>query len=561
MKSLGKENIKEVLTVVTVLALILTTVLIPSSVRAYGPSVMYTPPAGAPAPGALYARAMQASNGKMYATFEQYTTGVSVFPIYESTNNGQNWTKVGEVKDTHKGVGMRWEPQLYELPQAIGGMAAGTLLCAGLVLPYDRSFCEIDLYMSTDSGRNWTYVSTIAEGKVATPGNDPVWEPFLLAANNKLICYYSDERDPAYSQKLVHQTTTDGVNWSSVVDDVAIGGGQRPGMASVAKMSNGSYIMTYEIVGNPSGAYYKISSNPESWNAANAGTVFDANGSGPYCVNANGTVILSSGGNNNLYTNTNNGEGGWSQISSVIGACYSRCIVPLSNGRLFVIGAGWNGSGLNNVTYGDIAGSWGSWADAGASDANSGDLVSVGDRPDGRQDTARSDGAFGPDSRLGSGGVAGWDGGGGGVSGSGGMVGAGGFGSGGAGGTGGMTGTGGAVANGGAMSAGGARSSGGAVSSGGTVSWGGTPSSGGSPAGGNATTGSTTNGRGGQPSTGGSAAGGSSGGGDTGTTTTTTRSPSSGCSCSLGRPTRPVPFAGLIVLFAFLARWRKRRRW
>ena len=82
--------------------------------------------------------------------------------------------------------------------------------------------CEIDLYKSNDAGRNWTYVSTIAEGKAAYPGNDPVWEPFLMVANNKLICYYSDERDTAHSQKLVHQTTTDGINWSSVVNDVAL---------------------------------------------------------------------------------------------------------------------------------------------------------------------------------------------------------------------------------------------------------------------------------------------------------------------------------------------------
>ncbi|MDP4179960.1 MAG: dockerin type I domain-containing protein [Bacillota bacterium] len=350
---IGK-SIRKVLMAVTVMAVLLNTFVMPSLVEAYGPSTMFKPSTGVPAPGALYARAMQASNGKMYATFEQYTTGVSVFPIYESANNGQSWTKVGDVKDTHKGVGMRWEPQLYELPQPIGNMPAGTLLCAGLVLPYDRSFCEIDLYKSNDSGRNWSFVSTIAVGKVATPGNDPVWEPFLLVDNNKLICYYSDERDSAYSQKLVHQTTTDGINWGSVVNDVAISN-QRPGMVEVAKMPNGNYIMTYEIVGT-GGAYYKISSNPESWNAKDAGTCFDSKGSSPYCVVMNGTVILSSAGNNNLYTNTNNGTGGWTQISCVIGSCYSRCLVPLSNGRLFVIGAGWNGSGLNSVTYGDMAG-------------------------------------------------------------------------------------------------------------------------------------------------------------------------------------------------------------
>jgi hypothetical protein len=93
------------------------------------PIPMYTPPSGTLVPGALYARAMQASNGKMYATFEQYTTGVASFPIFESTDSGRTWTKVGDVKDTHKGVGMRWEPQLYQLPQAISGMPEGTALC------------------------------------------------------------------------------------------------------------------------------------------------------------------------------------------------------------------------------------------------------------------------------------------------------------------------------------------------------------------------------------------------------------------------------------------------
>ncbi|WP_277407026.1 RICIN domain-containing protein [Lacrimispora xylanisolvens] len=181
-------------------------------------------------------------------------------------------------------------------------------------------------------------------------------EPFLMVANNRLICYYSDERDTAHSQKLVHQTTTDGIHWSSVVNDVALSDSrQRPGMAVVTKMPDGNYIMTYEIIGNPGGAFYKISSDPESWNQADAGTCFDPSGSGPYCVNLNGTILLSSGGNNKLYTNQNNGIGSWTQIDSIIGACYSRCLVPMRNGRLFVIGAGWNGSGLNKVTYGDMS--------------------------------------------------------------------------------------------------------------------------------------------------------------------------------------------------------------
>ncbi|HEX2927808.1 MAG TPA: fibronectin type III domain-containing protein [Ruminiclostridium sp.] len=351
-----KKSFKKMLAVATVLALLLTTFVVPSTVSANGPTTVYTSPAGTLAPGTLYPRAMQTSDGKLYATWESYTTGVSKFPIFQSSDNGVSWTKVGDVEDTHKGVGMRWEPALFELPQQIGDMPKGTLLAAGLVLPYDRSFCEIDLYKSNDEGKNWTYVSTIAEGKKAFPGDDPVWEPFFLVHNDKLICYYSDERDPAHNQKLVHQTTTDGVNWGPVVDDVADPvASQRPGMATVAQMPDGKFIMTYEIMGTPSGAYYKISDDPENFNPTQPGTCFDPKGSGPYVVNLNGTIILSSGGNNNLYINTNSGIGDWEQISSPIGACYSRCLVPLQNGRLFVINAGWNGSSLNSVTCADMA--------------------------------------------------------------------------------------------------------------------------------------------------------------------------------------------------------------
>jgi chitodextrinase len=126
-------------------------------------------------------------------------------------------------------------------------------------------------------------------------------------------------------------------------------------MTTVAQMPDGKFILTYEIMGTPSGAYYKISDDPENFNPTEPGICFDPAGSGPYVVNLNGTIILSSGGNSNLYINTNNGIGGWEQISSPIGACYSRCLVPLQNGRLFVINAGWNGSSLNKVTCADMA--------------------------------------------------------------------------------------------------------------------------------------------------------------------------------------------------------------
>jgi hypothetical protein len=57
-----------------------------------------------------------------------------------------------------------------------------------------------------------------------------------------LIVYYSDQRDPNYGQKLVHQETTDLVNWSDVIDDVTHSTyTDRPGMPIVTKLPNGQY--------------------------------------------------------------------------------------------------------------------------------------------------------------------------------------------------------------------------------------------------------------------------------------------------------------------------------
>lgn len=348
-KSFGKG-----LTAAGLFAALLVAVIMPISAEAYGPSTMYTPPSDAPKPGALYPRAIQATNGKMYATFEQYTSGIASFPIFESLDNGQTWKKVGDVKDTKMSWGMRWEPQLYQLPEAIGDMPAGTLLASGLVLPFDESKCQIDLYKSNDEGRTWQFVSTIATGGKAVPGDNPVWEPFLIVANKKLYCFYSDETDNAYSQKLVHKSTADGKTWSAAVNDVALTG-LRPGMVSVAQMPNGNYIMTYEIVGGEGGAWYKTSSDIDNWRASDKGDKLDG-GSSPYVITMNGTIIISSAGSNDLYTNANNAVGTWGKLSVPIGTNYSRCIVPLSNGRIFVMGAGWNQkSSLNTVTYADKA--------------------------------------------------------------------------------------------------------------------------------------------------------------------------------------------------------------
>ncbi|MEU1194080.1 RICIN domain-containing protein [Streptomyces sp. NPDC005859] len=340
---------------------------------------MYTPPSDAPPPGSFYPRALRmqhngSSNGTLLATFEQYTTGTPVLPIYRSTDNGNAWTKISEVADTQNGWGMRWEPELFELPAAVGDLPAGTILAAGASVPSDRSAIKIDVYASTDRGLTWTFLSNIATGGKAFDtngnGNTPVWEPFFLYANGKLIVYYSDQRDAAYGQKVVHQVSTDGHTWGPVVNDVAMPTySQRPGMPTVAKLPNGNYVMTYEFGGSPSGnfaVYYKISADPENFNSVTGIPLRSTDGvvptSTPYITwlptgGPNGTLVVSAYSTGDLFLNTANGAADtWTRIASPVVGGYSRGMLPLADGHsLLVLSGGSAGADVRNpVTYGTI---------------------------------------------------------------------------------------------------------------------------------------------------------------------------------------------------------------
>ncbi|MFF4259749.1 RICIN domain-containing protein [Streptomyces sp. NPDC001663] len=338
---------------------------------------MYTPPSNAPSPGSLYPRAVRlqysgSSDGTLLATFEQYSSGTPVFPIYRSTDNGNSWTQISSITDTHNGFGMRYQPFLYELPTAVGNFPAGTILAAGNSIPSDLSSTSLDLYASTDHGSSWSYVSTIATGGEADPtnGKTPVWEPFLMVSGNKLIAYYSDQRDPNNGQKIVHQVSTDGVNWGSVVNDVATSTyGDRPGMPVVAKLPNGNYVMTYEFWGAPEGGfavYYKISSNPEAFGSATGIALKATDGtqpkSSPYITwlptgGANGTLVVSANSSDDLFLNTQNGAANtWTRIASTVPGGYSRGLLPLADGHSLLVLSGGHltSTGLNPVSYGTI---------------------------------------------------------------------------------------------------------------------------------------------------------------------------------------------------------------
>ncbi|QLH77597.1 exo-alpha-sialidase [Halosimplex rubrum] len=259
---------------------------------------LYTPPADAPGAGAMYPRVERllhddADGETLLATFEHYASADPdcadpfadefdgavpadrpYFPIYRSTDGGETWDAFSAIRDTENGWGLRYQPVLFELPEAVGPWDAGTVLAAGNSIPDDRSRTKIDVYASEDGGRSWSYVSTVAAGGRAVPQADetPVWEPELaLDADRELVCYFADERhrEEGYDQLVGHRRSVDGGRtWDEEVFDAAVpNGADRPGMPVVTRLPDGRYVLTFEVVGptHEGALFVKTSPDGRDW--------------------------------------------------------------------------------------------------------------------------------------------------------------------------------------------------------------------------------------------------------------------------------------------------------
>ena len=125
--------------------------------QAFTNVTIFAPPSNYTIPRTLYARTLLLNqncekDNVLLATWENYSPEEPWFPIYQSDDLGENWHEISRVYDQVNGWGLRYQPHLYELPQAIGNFSAGTILLAGNSIPQDLSETKIDLYASTDKG-------------------------------------------------------------------------------------------------------------------------------------------------------------------------------------------------------------------------------------------------------------------------------------------------------------------------------------------------------------------------------------------------------------------------
>lgn len=351
-------------------------------------------------------------NGKMYATFEcnrlpktdaelvderqgngdNFSDSLSSFPVYESVDGGATWG-AGETDTPARGnnyvpvgyvqnqgadsvvAGMRNCPQLYEMPETVGDLKKGTILCAGNSIEpgtngnaadvTQSGITYLDLCTSDDLGRTWEHHSSIIgpiEGVCGLLDNT-VWEPFFLTFEGKLYCFYSDEAIDDTTDQDISYVYYDGEKWSEK-QQLIYSRGKRPGMPVVSQLNDGRFMLTFELNGGGQSGYILSAPNdPTQWYAKDGSlkatlsqddaTVINGSGAPYNITTTDGTILYDNTSLSQIWRNTGSApdeEGAhWIYYHTGLGSAYNRQIMERSDGRIFVVG-GWNGSGISCVT-------------------------------------------------------------------------------------------------------------------------------------------------------------------------------------------------------------------
>ncbi|KAF9894642.1 hypothetical protein FE257_006530 [Aspergillus nanangensis] len=331
-------------------------------------NILFYPEANAVNWHTLYARTLQLPDESLLITWENYPLEPPLVnhPIWKSDDGGSTWYNYSQIEDQVNGWGMRFQPFLYSLPVDFGGYAAGTILAAGVSSPFSlEGGVWIELYASTDLAQTWEFVSHVAYGagpETTANGDKALWEPFILLYNGQITVFYSDQTDPAHSQKLVHKTTDDLQTWSDAVADVAFARqADRPGMTTVAHIeSTDKWILTFEYCGSGScRVHYKVADSPLVFDAAEAIELHTNDSSvatgtsGPYVIwtphpdrdDGSGLIIVSASNRDWVFVGEDNADPeGWKMVDTGHWSAYSRSlrVVTIKGQKKLLYGNGGN---------------------------------------------------------------------------------------------------------------------------------------------------------------------------------------------------------------------------
>ena len=277
----------------------------------------------------LYPRLIRLAHGP--ASSSGTIIGSTAGNIFQSTNGGSGWTFLGSVP-TASGSTQRCCGTIYEIPQAVGSLSAGTLLYAASY--FSNSTPAIEIYKSSDQGHTWIYYSTPV---VRGDSSHGLWEPeFTIANDGALVMFWSDETDSCCSQKLAQIRTYDGSTWQSETNTVASTiPSDRPGMAVVTKLPSGIFFMSYELCG-PAACTVFYRTSTDGWNfgsSSNVGTKIQT-ASGQYFEHAP---------NNTWSPSVLSGNGATLLVGQVLHE--SNGSVSVNNGKVLFANLSSDGSG------------------------------------------------------------------------------------------------------------------------------------------------------------------------------------------------------------------------
>ncbi|MFJ8961342.1 exo-alpha-sialidase [Lentzea sp. NPDC102401] len=315
-----------------------------------------------------YPHAIRLEHGPQRGSILVALHGDHVVDVLKASRNGKRFKKIAAFTDD-AGSTATCCGHLYELPQRVGDMPAGTVLWAGSA-GFKAETLKARIWRSDDAGASWRYLSECARAK---PGGG-LWEPDLsVDAEGRLNCYFSDESDKGHSQYIGRTVSNDGVIWSAKQKVVAVEPGWlRPGMQQVKRLPTGEYYMMYEICSQPNQyfceAYHRTSPDGVNWGdpkwhgkrpttkdgkyfAHTPSIVLAPNGTatgrvllmGQMLMSANGKVDPGNG--RTIFVSENGGRDGWYEIPAPVpvpGARDNYCPnyhptgVPSLDGREFI---------------------------------------------------------------------------------------------------------------------------------------------------------------------------------------------------------------------------------
>lgn len=188
--------------------------------------------------------------------------------IFTSADHGYRWQAISTINSKSNGLTFRCCETLFQLSSAVGRLKQGTLIYAAAYLKGTTP--AIGYYLSTDHGHTWAFEGVpVARGGSNHHG---LWEPqFEIANDGALVMFWSDETDSSHSQKLSQMRNYfTGAGWQDEKDTVASSlQSDRPGMAVVNRLSNGHFIMTYEVQGPTHKGAVHARISTDGWNFGN----------------------------------------------------------------------------------------------------------------------------------------------------------------------------------------------------------------------------------------------------------------------------------------------------